>query len=126
MINSFRILSALGVMAVLAVLPSGCYYDNEEYLYGAGACDTTLVSFSQRIDPLVRGRCFPCHDAASANGGVVMEGFDAVQAAATGGILLCAVRHESGCSPMPKNAPKLSACDIRAIEKWIDNGTPND
>jgi hypothetical protein len=46
-------------------------------------------------------------------------------AAVNSGKFLGALRGETGFSPMPKNLPQLSDCQMLKIEKWIANGAPD-
>jgi hypothetical protein len=45
--------------------------------------------------------------------------------AVNSGRLWGALNHQTGFSPMPKDAPKLSDCDLSKIRIWIDDGTPD-
>ncbi len=120
-----RLLAGGLLLCIIVLMQESCYYDNEVYLYGAAPCDTTGITYNQKIAPLIADRCFPCHTAANANAGVVVEGYDALKAYVNDSSLMCVVRHESGCSPMPKNAAKLSACEIQLLQLWINQGSPN-
>jgi hypothetical protein len=122
--TSFRF--TLFFIATFSML-SACYYDNEETLYsGSANCDTTDFAFSTRINPIIENSCLSgCHSQASGSGGIVLEGYINITNSAASGDLMCVISHQSGCSPMPKNSPKLSDCDIQAVQRWIDNGTPD-
>ena len=41
------------------------------------------------------------------------------------GQLMNSVNWTSGVTPMPKNLPKLSACEIAMLQKWVNEGEPN-
>lgn len=104
---------------------SSCYYDNEQYLYGAGVCDTTAsVSYVGRIKAIMDSRCATsaCHGGASPANGVDLTNYNGVRVGVESLGMLCNIRQESGCSPMPKNEGPISACDILAIEKWQATG----
>ncbi|HYG02023.1 MAG TPA: hypothetical protein VD927_06225 [Chryseosolibacter sp.] len=103
---------------------SGCYYDNEELLYGKEICSTEPVTYAE-VSSVVASRCIMCHSQSAASGGVVLEGYDNLKTYAGNGRLLGAISHASGFSPMPKNAPQLSGCTINRIKQWIDDGSPN-
>lgn len=107
-----------------------CYRDKEEELYPIKtSCDTTsTISYSQQVEPLFNTYCKACHNTSnnnSAGGNLNLEGYDNFSQWAKNGIVLQSIKHESGISPMPKNSPKLSDCNIRIIEKWIDEGILN-
>lgn len=110
---------------------TGCYYDNEEELYpgGNGECDTTNVTFSGTVLPVINANCKSCHSGGAPQGNVLLEDYASIAAAgkiAEGnyGSLYGVINHSSGNSPMPKNGTKLTDCTIRQIKAWIDAGTP--
>ena len=119
-----RIIAGLVIILFLA----GCYYDNEEYLYPQSAiCETENMSYTNDIKPILDASCIGCHGGASPAGGIPLENYDDVAAAATippgsYGSLEGAVSHASGNSPMPKSADKLPDCTIDKIIAWIDQG----
>ncbi len=94
-------------------------------------CDSTNVTFSGTIWPgIINNYCLGCHSGANAGGGVHLENYSQVAAAANipvgqPGSLWGAVSHANGNSPMPKNSNQLSDCKLTQISKWIANGTPN-
>lgn len=88
-------------------------------------CDTTNITFSATIFPVIQNSCLGCHSGAAPSGGIRLESHADVVAQVNSGRLLGAIRHEQGYSPMPQNGAKLSDCDITQFEKWIENGAPN-
>ncbi|MEO7444152.1 MAG: hypothetical protein ABIT96_03800, partial [Ferruginibacter sp.] len=66
-----------------------------------------------------------CHSGGTPSGGIDLSNYTIVKALALNGRLYGAVTHAPGYSPMPKNASKLSACNLSQIRKWIDAGAPN-
>lgn len=127
----------LFVFAVVFV--AGCYYDNETTLYpvsqnsldttGNGNCDTTNVTYSGTIAPLIAQRCLPaCHAAATSasNGGNInLETYSSLQAYAKNGRLLGAVTHARGFVSMPNDNTTLSSCQIADFVAWVRNGSQN-
>jgi hypothetical protein len=111
--------SALGITA--------CYYDVEEELYGTPVdCDTSFaVSYSTHVAPVIQSKCLACHSAASQLGGINLEGYTALSNFIANGRLLGTIDHKPGFSPMPKGSPKIDACDIKNIERWIQAGALN-
>lgn len=121
----------LSVMLFFSVgMLNACYYDNEEELYNSGntaTCDTTNVTYSGKVLPLLQSDCLGCHGNLSANaigGGYNLEGYDNLLPVAQDN-LYCVINHDSGCSPMPKGTAKMSDCNVSIIKKWIDDGAPN-
>jgi mono/diheme cytochrome c family protein len=121
-----RYLYIIGVFAILSGL-QGCYYDIEEELYpsNGGNCDTAAVTYSGTIQTILNESCNSCHSAASAQGNVVLEGYNLLKVYVDDGSFLGAVSHGSGYSPMPKGGNKLSDCKISQIQTWIAAGAPN-
>jgi hypothetical protein len=124
-LNKIKLILSL---LLAAVMISGCYYDNEEYLYPQSAiCETENMSYTNDIKPLLDASCVGCHSGASPSGNISLDTYDAVATAAaidpgSYGSLYGAVSHASGNSPMPKSADKLPDCTIDQIKAWIDQG----
>lgn len=116
----------LGIVPILFSF-QGCYYDIENELYPSDgtACDTTAVTYTATIQPILNQSCLSCHSAASAQGNVVLEGYNLLKVYVDDGSFLGAVSHGSGYSPMPKGGNKLSDCKILQIQTWIASGAPN-
>lgn len=112
---------------LIVILFSGCYFDKKENLYapqaGTNNCDTTALTYSAQIQPILTASCVGCHSASNASGGYALDSHSGVIAAQ--GRLLGSIKHSSGFSAMPQNAPKLGDCQIAQIEKWITAGAPN-
>jgi cytochrome c553 len=89
------------------------------------SCDTTNVTYSGRISPLLNVWCVGCHNSNNAGGGFDLSTYAGVVNSITQSRLLGSIKHASGFSAMPQNTNKLSDCDISAVEKWVNNGYPN-
>ena len=90
-----------------------------------GGCDTTHVTFSGTIWPLMQTWCTGCHTGNNAGGGIPIENYADVVAIAQNGSLLGSINHDPDYVAMPKNADKLSDCQIAEIRIWIEEGTPD-
>lgn len=93
-------------------------------------CDLSSVTFSNTVMPIISANCTSCHSGTSANAGIRLEDYASVKAqasipAGSSGSLLGAIMHSAGNTPMPKDASKLSDCNISKINKWIQDGMPN-
>ena len=123
-------ISAAGLLlfALFMISLQGCYYDNEEYLYVDSAnCNTTDMSYSADVWPVINASCTGCHGGANPSGNISLENYDQIAASAAispgnYGSLYGAISHASGNSPMPKNSNMLPACTIARIKAWIDQG----
>lgn len=112
---------------VVLMLPASCYYDSEEALYPSlsSGCDTTAVTFSGKIAPMLANNCLSCHSnatAAGAGNGIRLENYADVKnrASAVAG----SIKHTGTYSPMPKNGGKLNTCLINQFDIWIRTGMP--
>jgi hypothetical protein len=88
-------------------------------------CDTIEVTYAGVVQPILEQNCYGCQGNGSTNGGVDLGSYDAVLVPANDGRLSGAINHEPGFSPMPSRNPKLDSCGIYFIDKWIDEGAPN-
>ena len=124
-----RIVRSLLLMAVIAMsLFASCYYDNEEALYPSysQSCDTSSVTYSGTIVPIISGNCLSCHsnaNAASYGNNIRLEDYADVVARATA--IEGSIKHTGSYSPMPKNGAKLKDCSIKQFDIWVRNGMPN-
>ena len=89
-------------------------------------CDTTNITFSANVWPIMKINCVGCHSGGSPSGGVLITNYDELVALANSGKLIGAIKQMSGYAAMPPNGAKLSDCDIATIKIWINNGIPND
>jgi len=86
-------------------------------------CDTTSVTFSGQIWPMMESYCTGCHSASAPGGGIVIASYSDLVALAENGSLMGSVRWEGGYAKMPTNQ-QLSECSISQLQKWIDDGFP--
>jgi hypothetical protein len=120
------------IPALITVLASvtSCFYDSEEYLFPqtSNQCDTTQVTYSQSVDPIIQNYCLSCHGnstAANYGGNIKLEDYEGIKAQVDANRLIGAITHENGYLPMPKDASKLDDCKITTIRIWVDAGAPN-
>lgn len=107
---------------------SGCYYDKEDKLYkyvNANICDTSSVTFSGSILPLMNDKCNSCHGGSIPSGSVKLDTYDGTKIVALNGHLAGSIKHLSGYSAMPQGTAMLSSCEIRKVDIWIAAGAPN-
>ena len=105
-----------------ATIFGGCYYDVEEEIYPSLDCTLTNVTYSGVVEPILKSKCYKCHDAASNNGNITLEGYTNLKKYVDSGQLLGAIKHSPGYSFMPKNEAMLVDCDIQKIETWVNEG----
>lgn len=122
--------SRIGLVALILLLIAGCYYDNEETLYPqtSSGCDTTNVTYTASVKPILQSYCLGCHSTAAApasGNNVRLENYTDLKTYVTNGKLYGTVSQASGFSPMPKGGGKLDNCTLLKIKKWIDDGALN-
>lgn len=122
--KNILVLLAAGLFVVM-ISNTGCYYDKEEILYPQTVCDTANVTYSSSVVPVLVSNCTVCHGGTTPSAGIKLDTYADVKIQVTNGRLWGAVSQAVSYSPMPKNAPKMSSCNLTKIKKWIDAGAPN-
>lgn len=86
-------------------------------------CDTTNVTYSGTIRPVLQNYCIGCHSTAFPSAGIALQ----THAELVSNInrVRGSINHLSGYSPMPKNANALSDCVLTQFDIWIQAGMPN-
>lgn len=92
---------------------------------GCAECDTSDVTFTQNIKPIVDLKCKGCHSGATPTGGINLETHAGVYAVAISGQMLGAVRHQQGYPSMPPSGGMIPQCEIDQIQIWINEGALN-
>jgi len=86
-------------------------------------CDTSNVSFSGQIWPMMETYCTGCHSVSAPGGGIVIASYEDMVALAENGSLMGSIRYEEAYAPMPTNQ-MLTECNIKLLQLWIDEGFP--
>jgi len=120
-----RLLIPLATIIVFSLFFVSCYYDNEEALYPAlsNSCDTTNVSYSGTIVPILNNSCLTCHSTPSTGGSILLTTYAEVVASAPR--ITGSIKQLSGFSAMPKNSSKIKSCSITQWDIWVRNGMLN-
>ena len=115
------------MLLLFMLLMSSCYNDNEYDLYpfSATQCDSTNVSYSKTIVPIVSASCNSCHSTARHEGNVITDTYTGLSTVANNGQLWGGVNWEQGYVTMPNGGSKLPACELAKIKNWINQGAPN-
>jgi len=115
-----RLISIIAIIGLILFFNS-CYYDKAELLYpnnfNAANCDTTgVISYSQRIVPILQSQCYGCHGTVGGSGGINMANYANDKVIALNGKLYGSISHATGFSAMPKGGNMMSACDLALIK----------
>lgn len=90
-----------------------------------GSCDTAIFTYSGAVKPILDYKCVGCHNPNNMGGNIDVSTYSTVRVVALNGKLYGSLAHQPGYSPMPKNSAKLSDCEIRQVQKWINAGSLN-
>lgn len=120
------LVSAIIIVAgILATSLNSCYYDKADLIYPDSACDTTAVTYSTSVLPVLSSNCINCHGGGTPSAGISLDTYTNVKLQVDNGRLWGAVSHSPNFSPMPKNSNKLNVCSVEKIRLWIAAGAPN-
>src|SRR5262245_20917600 len=87
--------------------------------------------FTERIVPLLEGRCLSCHNARAKRGGLDLSTRAAALAGGDNGAVLVPgsakksklIEAVSGAKPaMPRTGAKLTAVEVALLRRWVDAG----
>jgi hypothetical protein len=91
-----------------------------------GSTDTTTVSFSLSVWPIIDNECKSCHNGPLAGGGVQLTNYDEVYASTMNGDLINSILRNGLAAPMPPlQYEPLSQNQIDVILAWKNQGAPN-
>jgi hypothetical protein len=119
------------IIPIIAILLGSCAYHNEEDLYSdnSNSCDTSNVTYSGTVLPVLQASCLGCH-ATAVNafdgGGVDLEDFESFKTRIGDGSFMGVITHSGGYPQMPKGGAKLDTCTVTKIKAWIDQGMKKD
>jgi hypothetical protein len=118
--KEYLLIAAFAVM----IVTNACIKSNQPIGAGSNFCDTTVVTFSNNVLPILETYCYPCHSNKNAvfSNGISLEGYDNTKGWADTGYLPGDVRHDAGFIGMPYGKPKLPDCEINTIVAWINQG----
>ena len=98
---------------------------NNSCVASAANCDTTVVSFSATVFPILKTNCTGCHSGTSPSAGIDLNSYAAVKVQAANSSLVGSITHTIGYIPMPSRTAYLSNCEISQIKAWVKEGTLN-
>lgn len=104
----------------IAVIKSWIAFGARENDCTGKTCDSVNVTYSKQVSDILSKNCLGCHN----SGSIVLNNYVDVKTQINSGVLLGSIKQQGGFRPMPEGY-KLSACDIRIIEKWISEGALN-
>lgn len=123
--NMKRLIIPIVTLVVFSLFFVSCYYDNAEALYPTlnTSCDTTNVTYSGTLVPILTDNCTGCHGGPNPSGSVSLTSLASVKAQASGGMLMKAL-NGTGVPVMPQSG-SLPSCKIDQFRIWIRIGMPD-
>jgi len=120
-----RLFIYLAIITIFSFFIVSCYYDNEEALYPTlnSSCDTTNVTYSGTIVPILNNSCLTCHSAPATGGSILLTTYAEVVASAPR--ITGSIKQLSGYSAMPKGGGKIKICSITQWDIWVRKGMLN-
>ena len=115
-----------GLSFMLLLFISSCYYDKEDKLYdqyyASKNCDTTTVTYSHTIQPIIAAKCANsgCHTAGGSGNGN-FDSYTGTKSKVDNGSFL---NRTVVLMNMPISGP-LTTCELAQVSKWIQMGAPN-
>jgi uncharacterized membrane protein len=94
---------------------------NNSCLDNLGECDTTNMTYTADIAPIISSNCIGCHSGASPSGGILLSNYAQVAAQASNGTLQAVVSHSAGVAAMPPGN-RISDCNVSKIKAWANQG----
>jgi hypothetical protein len=117
------------MIVMLMIFLNACTKQNEQTLISDSGsqttCDTTNMSYSTDINPILENNCVSCHNTTQANDGVILTDYNNVLIQINNGNLVNVIEHNPGYPEMPQGLPQLSSCTINKIVAWVNRGAPN-
>jgi hypothetical protein len=110
------------LLLALFAAPVSCYYDNEETQYGILQCDTTAISFSRDVLPIIQNNCVSCHQPGGQQSSSPMTNYAEVKEYTQGRLIANRVNGIGGIMPP---SGKMTRCNIQFIEAWLNAGAPD-
>jgi len=112
----------LSYLIFLVLILQSCYNDNEEDIYGEVTCDISVVTYAEKIQPIINSSCATtgCHVSGGSGPGNFTN-FNGLQNKINNGSFENRVLVQKD---MPPNS-SLSDCELQTIQAWLDAGAQN-
>jgi hypothetical protein len=89
-------------------------------------CDTSNVTYSGTIRPIIERNCIGCHsEATPLNSDTDLSRYDSLYVEAMNGELMSSLDHSGYVVAMPQDVDQLPDCLIRQFRAWVNKGAPN-
>ena len=118
-----RLFISIATISLISFFFVSCYYDNEEALYPAlsNSCDTTNVTYSGTIVPILQGSCLGCHGTPP-KGATSRSLSTYSEVVANADRITGSIKQLSNFRAMPEGSTKINGCSISQWDIWVRNG----
>lgn len=129
--NKKAILFLLVMGSVVTMV--SCYNDNLSEMtpssgVSGGSCDTTgVMTYTNHVVPVLKANCglnSGCHSSRNTSG-YDLSNYNGVKAVVASGKLMSSITWTGSATRMPENGSKMNDCNILKIQKWVNDGAPN-
>lgn len=79
-------------------------------------------TFDNTLKPVLENHCIGCHSGNNPANGFDFTNNSKVMEVVKSGLLLKAISHEAGVTPMPFMSDKISDTEIESVKQWIQSG----
>jgi uncharacterized membrane protein len=117
--SPYSTLTADQINAIRTWIDQGAKFNN------CVGCDTLNYTFNANILPIIQTNCTGCHSGGSPDANLSLTNYAEIASIANDGSLMHSLNGTGGYSIMPKNTSGLQSCKITQIQKWINDGAPN-
>lgn len=87
-------------------------------------CDSSVFTYSQAVAPLVTKYCVGCHTNPGASGNLDLNSHSAMKSIGTSGKLMGVLKGNGYSLMPPGNSQIMTDCEIKQLEKWVNDGCP--
>jgi hypothetical protein len=113
-------LSFSALMLAVAIGSQSCYYDKYEDLHPNG-CDTTSISYTSNIKPIIDDQCGSCHNP-SYNQQPYLTSYDECKTAVESGSVINRIDKEASDPSIMPPSGKMNQCSISFVKVWKSQG----
>jgi hypothetical protein len=116
----------VGVILIAVISFVSCTHSHKYAAPTANTCDTTNLSYSKDIVPILTANCYPCHAGANPPSGLALDNIGVIQeyALTPNHKLSGMIQQKPGYLPMPQNG-RMTDCNINKVVAWINAGAKN-
>lgn len=95
---------------------------NRDCSKDSAGCDTTNVTYTTHVQPIMQRSCTGCHSGTNPSAGINLTDRTVVATMATSGRLYGSMAHLAGFAAMPPSGGKLDDCTLATIQAWKQQG----